>query len=104
MQVALLLSLLISAGLFVRGLGKLYTLDAGFKKENVLPVSTDARMIGYQGEQVAALHQRLLEGFKTIPGVRSAAAVVPSSHDNSNPYNFHSPIGRMAIQWIRRST
>ncbi len=73
MQVALSLSLLISAGLFARSLGKLYALDAGFKKENVLMVSTDARMIGYQGKQIAALHQRLLERFKTIPGVRSAS-------------------------------
>src|SRR5215510_12711342 len=73
MQVALSLSLLIIAGLFVRSLGKLYTLDAGFKKENVLLVSTDARMIGYQGKQIEALHQRLLERFKTIPGVRSAS-------------------------------
>ncbi len=73
MQVALSLSLLITAGLFARSLGKLYTLDAGFKKENVLMVSTDPRMIGYQGKQVAALYQRLLERFKTIPGVRSAS-------------------------------
>jgi predicted permease len=73
MQVALSLSLLIIAGLFVRSLGKLYAQDAGFKKENVLLVSTDARMIGYQGKQVAALHQRLLERFKTIPGMRSAS-------------------------------
>jgi predicted permease len=73
MQVALSLSLLIIAGLFVRSLGKLYALDAGFKKENVLLVSTDARMLGYQDKQLAALHQRLLERFKTIPGVRSAS-------------------------------
>src|SRR5262245_60569149 len=73
LQVALSLSLLITAGLFVRSLVKLYTLDAGFKKENVLLVSTDPRMIGYQGKQVAALYQRLLERFKTIPGVRSAS-------------------------------
>jgi predicted permease len=72
-QVALSLTLLISAGLFVRSLGKLYALDAGFKKENVLLVSTDPRMIGYQGKQIAALYQRLLERFKTIPGVRSAS-------------------------------
>jgi len=72
MQVALSLSLLIVAGLFARSLGKLYALDAGFKTENVLLVSTDPRMIGYQDKQVAALYQRLLERFKTIPGVRSA--------------------------------
>src|SRR5215468_704953 len=73
LQVALSLSLLITAGLFARSLGKLYTLDAGFKKENVLLVSTDPRMIGYQGKQVAAIYQSLLERFKTIPGVRSAS-------------------------------
>jgi predicted permease len=67
------LSLLIIAGLFVRSLGKLYTLDVGFKKENVLLVSTDPRMIGYQKKQLAALYQRLLERFQTIPGVRSAS-------------------------------
>jgi predicted permease len=73
LQVALSLSLLIAAGLFARSLGKLYTLDAGFKKENVLLVSTDPRMVGYQDKQVAALYQRLLERFKTIPSVRSAS-------------------------------
>ena len=73
LQVALSLSLLITAGLFARSLDKLYTLDAGFKKENVLLVSTDPRMIGYQGKQVPALYQSLLEHFKTIPGVRSAS-------------------------------
>src|SRR5262245_63595003 len=30
-------------------------------------------MIGYQGKQVVALYQGLLERFKTIPGVRSAS-------------------------------
>src|SRR5262245_5479560 len=73
MQVALSLSLLISAGLFVRSLAKLSILDAGFNKENLLLVSTDPRMIGYRGNQVAALYQGLLESFKTIPGVRSAS-------------------------------
>jgi predicted permease len=71
-QVALSLTLLIGAGLFVRSLAKLKGLDAGFKPENVLLVSTDPRLIGYQGKQVSALYQRLLERFKTIPGVRSA--------------------------------
>jgi ABC-type antimicrobial peptide transport system permease subunit len=50
-----------------------FTAAASLLKENVLLVSTDARMIGYQGKQVAALHQRLFERFKTIPGVRSAS-------------------------------
>jgi len=72
-QVALSLLLLICAGLFVRSLGKLKSLDAGFNKENVLLVFADPKMIGYQGRQIAELSQRLLERIKAIPGVRSAS-------------------------------
>ena len=72
-QVALSLLLLIGAGLFVRSLEKLKSLDAGLKQENVLLVSTDPRMIGYQGRQIAELYQRLLERLKAIPGVRSVS-------------------------------
>jgi len=72
-QVALSLLLLIGAGLFVRSLEKLKSLDAGFNRENVLLVSTDPLMIGYQGRQIADLYQRMLERIKTIPGVRTAS-------------------------------
>ena len=73
-QVALSLLLLIGAGLFARSLGKLKSLDAGINRENVLLVSTDPRMIGYQeGRQIADLYQRLLDRIKAIPSVRSAS-------------------------------
>jgi predicted permease len=72
-QVALSLLLLIGAGLFVRSLAKLKSLDAGIDQENVLLVSTDPRMIGYQGRQIADLYQGALERIKAIPGVRSAS-------------------------------
>ncbi len=72
-QVALSLLLLIGAGLFARSLGKLKGLDAGINRENVLLVSTDPELIGYQGRQIADLYQRMLERIKTIPGVRYAS-------------------------------
>jgi predicted permease len=72
-QVALSLLLLIGAGLFVRSFAKLKSLDAGFNRENVLLVSTDPRMSGYRGRQIAELYQRVLERIKAIPGVRSAS-------------------------------
>jgi predicted permease len=72
-QVALSLLLLIGSGLFVRSLGKLKSLDAGFNRENVLLVSTDPQIIGYQGRKIADLYQRILERIKAIPGVRSAS-------------------------------
>src|SRR5215813_1747677 len=72
-QVALSLLLLIGAGLFVRSLEKLKSLDAGLNRESVLLVSTDPRIIGYQGRQIADLYQRMLGRIKAIPGVRSAS-------------------------------
>src|SRR5262245_30557932 len=73
-QVALSLLLLIGAGLFVRSLGKLKSLDAGINRENVLLVSTNPVMIGYrEGRQFADLYQRMLERIRAIPGVRSAS-------------------------------
>jgi predicted permease len=72
-QVALSLLLLIGAGLFARSLEKLKSLDAGLNQENALLVSTDPRMIGYQGRQIADLYQRMLDRIKTIPGVRYAS-------------------------------
>jgi predicted permease len=51
----------------------LKSLDAGFNRENVLLVSTDPRMIGYQGRQISDLYQRMLEDIKAIPGVRSVS-------------------------------
>jgi predicted permease len=72
-QVALSLLLLIGAGLFVRSLEKLKGIDAGLNRENVLLVSTDPRMIGYQGRQIADLYRGMLERIKAIPGVRYAS-------------------------------
>ena len=72
-QVALSLLLLIGAGLFVRSLERLKSLDAGLNQENVLLVSTDPRMINYQGRQIAELYQRLLGRIKAIPGIRSVS-------------------------------
>jgi predicted permease len=74
-QVALSLLLLIGAGLFVRSLEKLKSFDAGFNRENVLLISTDPEMIGYQQEarQIVDLYQRMLERIKAVPGVRSVS-------------------------------
>ncbi len=47
----------------------------GFNRENVLLISTDPEMIGYQSRarQIVDLYQRMLERIKAIPGVRSVS-------------------------------
>ena len=72
-QVALSLTLLVGAGLFARSLGKLKSLDLGFKRENVLLFSVDPQLIRYQGAQIAGLYKQMLERIAAIPGVHSVS-------------------------------
>jgi predicted permease len=71
-QVAMSLLLLISAGLFVRTLGNLKSVDAGFNRQSLLLFRLNPRLSGYEGRQIATLYQRILERIRAIPGVRSA--------------------------------
>ena len=69
-QVAMSLSLLIGAGLFLRTLQNLERVDLGYPRERLLLVDIDAFAAGYQGVQRAAVFQNLLDRFRSIPGVR----------------------------------
>ena len=71
-QVAVSLLLLIGAGLFVRSLQKLRSLDAGFERHNVLTLMIDPERGGYTAKQLGNLYQELLERLKSLPGVRAA--------------------------------
>jgi predicted permease len=72
-QIALSVVLLVGAGLFLRTLHNLRTLDAGFNRENLVLFRLDAGLSGHKGPQVVALFDRLLERLVALPGVRSAA-------------------------------
>ena len=71
-QVAMSLLLLVTAGLFVRTLGNLKGVDAGFNRQSLLLFRIDPRLSGYEGSQMAALYGRILDRIRAIPGVRSA--------------------------------
>src|SRR5262245_44062586 len=73
-QVAMSLTLLIGAGLFVRTLRNLTRIDLGFNRENLLLFSVNPGAIGYKNERLANLYQQLLERLEATPGVRSATA------------------------------
>lgn len=71
-QVALSMVLLSAAGLFVRHLSDLRTMNVGFNHESVLLVGLDLAHSGYDRPELSRLHQELLARLETIPGVRSA--------------------------------
>ncbi len=72
-QVATSLLLLIGAGLFVRSLQNLHSLDAGFTRESVLLVNVNPQQSGYKGQRLRDFYQRLLERSRSLPGIRSAS-------------------------------
>jgi predicted permease len=70
-QVALSLLLLIGAGLFLRTLRNLQTVETGFNRQNLLVFGVDPGLIGYKGDRLAALYRQMSERIEAVPGVRS---------------------------------
>jgi predicted permease len=72
-QIGIALLILVAAGLFVRTLSNLESLNLGFNRENVLVFSLDAHRAGHAQPEIVPLYERLRERFAALPGVRSAA-------------------------------
>jgi len=72
LQVAISLLLLVSAGLFVRTLSNLHSIDVGFNRDNVLLFELNAPQAGYALSEATAFYDDLRVRFAGIPGVRAA--------------------------------
>jgi predicted permease len=72
-QIGLSLVLLVGAGLFVRSLQNLMSVDPGFSPRGLAVVAVNPRLLGYDDERLAALYPRLVERLEAVPGVRSVS-------------------------------
>ena len=72
-QIAVSLLLIIAAGLFVRTLSKLNSVELGFNRENVLLFSLNAKPVGYKNAALATFYADLRARFHDIPGVREVS-------------------------------
>ena len=72
-QVGVSVLLLVGAGLFLRSLHNLRTLDPGFRHEGVWIVHADGARAGRSGAELVRLYDELLQEASRIPGVRSAS-------------------------------
>ena len=72
-QVAVSLLLLIGAGLFLESLNRLIAMDTGFVRENVLQMSMDPSLAGYDTPRTQSFYRTLLDRTQSIPGVRSVS-------------------------------
>lgn len=72
-QIAVSLLLLVAAGLTLRALQQLRTLNPGFNPENAVMMSFDLSLQGYQTDAGSQLRKQLLARVESLPGVQSAS-------------------------------
>jgi putative ABC transport system permease protein len=91
-EIALALVLLVGAGLLIRSFARLISVEPGFQTRNLLTmhIFLNGQAYGQQGK-AALYYQQLLDRFRALPGVESAAAVTTlpmsrSGQDLMRPY------------------
>lgn len=72
-QTALSVVLLVGAGLFVRSLARIASIDLGLDVRNTWVVHLDFTGSGRSRRDVTAFHARILERLRAIPGARAAS-------------------------------
>jgi macrolide transport system ATP-binding/permease protein len=71
-QIAISFLILVAAGLFVRTLNNLHSIQLGYARENILLFSLNARQAGHRDPEIATFYAGLRKRFESIPGVSSA--------------------------------
>jgi len=105
-QVALSLVLLVAAGLFLRSLAKLATLDIGFDRNNVLIVRADLNVAKVPEEQQPVMLEQIERQLQALPGVVSVgrSVLTPISNfmwnDNLQVDSPDAPTGENAIAFF----
>ncbi|HEV8146983.1 MAG TPA: FtsX-like permease family protein, partial [Bryobacteraceae bacterium] len=84
-QVALSLTLVAGAMLFVRSLRNLVTLDAGFQQEGVLITNLSLQPLNLSRERASSMNLEILDRLRALPGVIAVGAtdVIPLSGSSS---------------------
>lgn len=71
-QIALSLTLLVGAGLFLRTLRNLEAVNLGIAQENLLLFKVQPELSGYKDDNVSQLYAQISERVEALPGVRAA--------------------------------
>lgn len=72
-QVGLALVLLVTAGLFVQTLARLYSKGPGFKAANLLMFSVDPTSVGYSEDRAEQVMREVLRRLREVPEIERAA-------------------------------
>jgi len=95
-QIAVALLMLVAAGLFVRTLSNLESVELGYNRENVLLFQVDARKAGHRDPEISHFYGDLGQRLAAIPGVRQASLAETSLIDAGTYLAVTLPGGRPA--------
>jgi predicted permease len=73
-QIALSMTLLVLAGLFIKSLSNVSRVDLGLRTENVVMFGLSPQMNGYEPDRSRALFERVEQELAAAPGVTSVSA------------------------------
>ena len=100
-QIAISFLLLVAAGLFVRTLNKLHSIQLGYARENILLFSLNARQAGHRDPEITTFYSDLRQRLESIPGVRSAtlsqSSIISAGHAGKT-YRGTIKIGAVSVQ------
>src|SRR5204863_4092325 len=77
-QVAISLVLLVGAGLFLRTVRNLRSVDVGFERGNLLLLPINPALNGYAADRVRNVYTTMIDELSQVPGVRAVTASQPA--------------------------
>jgi macrolide transport system ATP-binding/permease protein len=100
-QIAISFLILVAAGLFVRTLDKLHSIQLGYARENILLFSLNARQAGHRDPEMTTFYADLRKRLESIPGVSSAtlsqSSIISAGHAGK-AYRGTMKIGAVTVE------
>jgi predicted permease len=100
-QIAISFVILVAAGLFVRTLNKLHSIQLGYARDNILLFSLNARQAGHRDPEMTTFYAELRKRLESIPGVRSAtlsqSSIISAGHAGK-AYRGTIKIGAVTVE------
>ncbi len=86
-QIGLSILVLVGAGLFVRTLHNLKSLNVGIETDHLVTFGVQPTLAGYRPDQARDLESRVLQTLATLPGVRASAGTTDPELADTNTSN-----------------
>ncbi|MDA0329631.1 MAG: ABC transporter permease [Gemmatimonadetes bacterium] len=95
-QISLSMALLVAAGLFIKSLANVSTVDLGMNAENIVQFGVSPELNGYESSRSAAFFIRLEEELAAMPGVTAASTGRVTLFSGSN---WGNDVGVEGFAW-----